>query len=127
MVGSPSPSLLPTARVACPGNPHRRGPGSRPPAGSLAADLVHPRDGRVLARVERMAHRLVAHGGHDDRLDLALARAGAQRGADVEARILEEAEVELTGGGKAHAIAVAAERLAHRADEADDAGRARQA
>src|SRR5207237_10742157 len=79
------------------------------------------------AEAETMTGRLVADGAQQDRRDRLETAAGTQRAADVELVVVQEAEMEATLRGEPHAVAGAAVRLRHRADEADDAARAGEA
>src|SRR5262249_6287421 len=88
-----------------------------------AADLVHL-DALAIARGDVAAQFAVAivasvpYGANDAR-EIRIARAGAHRSAQIVTRSREEAGIEAPVGRQARARAIAAERLRHRADEAD--------
>src|SRR5262245_3544174 len=74
-----------------------------------------------------MADRLVRDGAEQDGGHLVEVAAAAERRADVDLVVVQQAEVEPPVGGETHAVACPAIRLRDRADEPDDAARARQA
>src|ERR687897_3282296 len=90
------------------------------PASRLPADPAHgPRRGAEARLVDVMLQLLAPHGVADDPLQLSVVRAGAQRVAQVGLVAGEEAGAKLSVAGQADPVAVGAERLRDRVNEAD--------
>src|SRR3954468_5720638 len=96
------------------------GPAGTAPALASAADRAHrARRLHEPRLVDAVLELLAPDGLADDPLDLVVARAVAQRRAQVGLVDREQAGAQAAVGGKADAVAVAAERVADRVDEAD--------
>ena len=87
---------------------------------ALAADLAHrPRRLAEPRLVDPMLQLLAPHGVPDDLLQRVVARAGAQRLPQIGLVDREQAGPQLAVGGDADAVAIRAEGLGDRVDEAD--------
>src|SRR3954453_12428459 len=93
--------------------------------GTPDPDRASTADGRHGARrlheaglVDVVFELLAPDGVADDLLEVVVGRAGPQRAAQVGLVVAEQARAQAAVGGDADAVAVAAERLADRVDEA---------
>src|SRR4249919_824668 len=85
------------------------------------ADLEHLPLFREPPDREAMAGRLVGDGSQQDRGHVFESSTTAKRGTDVDLVVVQQAEMKAPVGGEAHAVARAAVRLGHGADEPDHA------